>query len=609
MRKKPDWLKKLSLEKTLQMLEDFSAMLFLRNADVPEMQDAFLLIRERRFAELLDINVNYVSWEGREISQLKDYRQLLGLYQKLEELEIGVDKEEAAFTKWRAAEEACAQTNDFFRKLDSGYNLLPELSRVLYAAREKIKWILGDCPKVADLALSFGPGATTSVARKMASAQNKLAETPTCSENLLRSSVFSELCRAMPHWLEAHQVRESRIPDLYSGYYDHEYIVAHVDIATQLSELVFVPKNARTYRSIVLQSTLDTILQKGIGKWIEERLRKHGVDIKVQKRNRLLAFLGSLRSDEERGCPEIATFDLSSASDTISYWLVKFLLPTDWFNLLLSCRASDVNYNGTVYHLAQFSSMGNGYTFPLETLIFYALTVATISREGQLRSIAKCYSVYGDDIIIPSACKDAVRHTLESCGFVINTDKSFWEGPFRESCGADYFRGIDIRPTYFTNLVSAENLYTFYNACFLKGDEEFQDLVLKYIPKELRRYGPPMYGDGHLHSSEVDYYRTRESRRCGFSGFYFKSFKRKGCHVPNRFPGDYVTPLYMIYTKGASVCEWKFAQPNTIVVKDMCTRFLSDAPPKENDYDWRRPLWALPDSDGYEEVSIYTLSR
>ena len=86
--------------------------------------------------------------------------------------------------------------------------------------------------------------------------------------------------------------------------------------------------------------------------------------------------------------------------------------------------------------------MGNGFTFPLETLIFWALTASAC--EGDVDSV----SVYGDDIICPRERADDVIDTLTMCGFKINLEKSFVEGPFRESCGCDYYKGIDIRPFY-----------------------------------------------------------------------------------------------------------------------------------------------------------------
>jgi hypothetical protein len=83
--------------------------------------------------------------------------------------------------------------------------------------------------------------------------------------------------------------------------------------------------------------------------------------------------------------------------------------------------------------------MGNGATFAIETLIFAALSFATGSKR---------FSVYGDDIIIEKEYVEDLFTLLKFFGFRINEDKSFTEGPFRESCGVDVFSGEEVTPFY-----------------------------------------------------------------------------------------------------------------------------------------------------------------
>jgi hypothetical protein len=54
--------------------------------------------------------------------------------------------------------------------------------------------------------------------------------------------------------------------------------------------------------------------------------------------------------------------------------------------------------------------------------------------------------IYGDDIIVPVDCVPHVIAELETFGFKINRDKSFWNGKFRESCGGDFYDGQDVTP-------------------------------------------------------------------------------------------------------------------------------------------------------------------
>jgi hypothetical protein len=91
-----------------------------------------------------------------------------------------------------------------------------------------------------------------------------------------------------------------------------------------------------------------------------------------------------------------------------------------------------------------FSSMGNGFTFELESLIFWALSKATAYFTGTSGVI----SVYGDDIICPTGMAQDLIWILSVFGFQTNRDKSFTEGPFRESCGGHYHSGFDVTPFY-----------------------------------------------------------------------------------------------------------------------------------------------------------------
>lgn len=198
-----------------------------------------------------------------------------------------------------------------------------------------------------------------------------------------------------------------------------------------------VPKNAIIDRPIVPQPSFNAFLQRGVGLYIRNRLFLHGVDLRDQSRNRELARRGSIDGS-------LATLDLSGASDSISDRVVWELLPPEWYEVLNDLRPFLVKVDDEWVYQHTFSSMGNGYTFELESLLFYALVKATCEIENNHDTV----SVYGDDIICPSPCAKAVVDTLEGCGFTINNDKSFIEGPFRESCGGHYYHGVDVTPFY-----------------------------------------------------------------------------------------------------------------------------------------------------------------
>jgi len=233
--------------------------------------------------------------------------------------------------------------------------------------------------------------------------------------------------------------------------------------------------------------------------------------------------------------------------------------------------------------------MGNGYTFPLETLIFWAIA-RTCVRSGGI------VSVYGDDIIVPSEDYEQLCYVLRAAGFSPNKTKSFSTGPFRESCGADYFYGIDIRPTYVKDVISVETLYVLHNFFYRASRLEEANYLHDLIPDHLRLYGPDGYGDGHLLRDDPGPYltRTRRLKRSGWGGFLFRSFRRIGTKNISLYPGDYITPLYVLYVRGDN--------------PDIISHVFGGQPlstPMEFAEDGR-PLYDRRGTAGYEEVSIYT---
>lgn len=195
----------------------------------------------------------------------------------------------------------------------------------------------------------------------------------------------------------------------------------------------FVPKNWKTSRTIACEPEGNVPFQLAFDSWVKDRLRrKTRIDLGDQSKNRDLARRGSIDGS-------LATIDLSMASDTLSYELVRWLLPPDWFDYVDRVRTPFGRVDGTLLKYQKFSSMGNGTTFPLETLIFASACYAVGSRE---------FSVYGDDIIIETELADELIQLLGYYGFMPNEEKSFTSGPFRESCGGNFFEGVDITPFY-----------------------------------------------------------------------------------------------------------------------------------------------------------------
>jgi hypothetical protein len=107
--------------------------------------------------------------------------------------------------------------------------------------------------------------------------------------------------------------------------------------------------------------------------------------------------------------------------------------------------------------------MGNATTFPLQVIIFSSVVSAVynllgIKLERSRRGSPGNFSVFGDDIIVKTRAYSWVVRLLTLLGFVTNEEKSFSEGPFRESCGADYYSGMNIRPVFLKRLDSPQDV-------------------------------------------------------------------------------------------------------------------------------------------------------
>lgn len=197
-----------------------------------------------------------------------------------------------------------------------------------------------------------------------------------------------------------------------------------------------VPKNWKTDRTIACEPEGNLPFQLAFDGYAKGRLRKIGIDLRDQSRNQRLALESSVTE-------EFVTVDMKNASGTICYNAVAWLLHPDWFKILDQLRSP--KYRGScgegTYHM--FSSMGNGSTFALETLIFAAACHAAGSRK---------YSVYGDDIIIEPEYYEKFLQLVDFFGFTVNKEKTFTSGPFRESCGMDAYDGVNVTPVYIRNI-------------------------------------------------------------------------------------------------------------------------------------------------------------
>jgi hypothetical protein len=226
------------------------------------------------------------------------------------------------------------------------------------------------------------------------------------------------------------------------------------------SRCSFVPKTSSISRMICVEPSINMFCQLGLGTLLEDRLRNYfTIDLETQpEKNRRLACTGSKDGS-------YCTIDLSSASDSISLKLCEAIFPAWFFQTLLELRSNHTTYKGTRIPLNMISTMGNGFTFPLQTVIFSCLVRAAYRSSGLpiYDGLKMNWACFGDDLICDSRCYRNVIRLLDMLGFSTNSSKTFSEGRFRESCGADWFDGQPARSVYIKELRSPQDIFVAIN--------------------------------------------------------------------------------------------------------------------------------------------------
>lgn len=246
-----------------------------------------------------------------------------------------------------------------------------------------------------------------------------------------------------------------------------------------------VPKDAGTDRFIAVEPYLNSWIQLGQMSWLSKRLRQWDVNLRDQTRNQTLAFLASRPKAAGNG---YATLDLSSASDSMNVECVRFLLGPNWFKFFDSTRCKTLRMpSKQIITLEKFSSMGNGNTFPLESLIFMAL----IRSAQRLTGCSLPVAVYGDDLIVSQRCSLLVVEGLKFLGFKLNLGKSFFFGSFRESCGCDFLGGHPVRPFYWKKPFGRNGMYLAINSGLQASSNAY---LARFALRHLSVFARPKFG-------------------------------------------------------------------------------------------------------------------
>lgn len=425
------------------------------------------------------------------------------LLKKLQQLPISTDRRAAAMQIWWSGEHQCFRSNERLSRYKHIFqhhaDRVPGVESFFETVRKIIREWIGVTPPEL-LNGRFGPGVTFSDKGIYSTVPDKMSSDPT----LTSDAVWFLPQMLGSKWGAALAQRQGELQ-----------VVPGNRLAT-------VPKTAKIDRCIAAEPSINGFFQLALGQALRRRLKNNaGWDLDTaQEIHRRVACESSVSCD-------FCTVDLSNASDTVCKTLVEVLLPPAWFDQLNDLRSRCTLIDGRWVRLEKFSSMGNGFTFELETIIFAALACAVVREDGGMGELGRDVYVFGDDIIVPDASYASLKPVLKFCGFELNEEKSFHGSlKFRESCGGDFFDGKPVRGYYLKDLpVTPSEHITFSNGIHalierlsltgftLPLDAWFS--VLDQIPQNVRRCrGPRDLGDIVIwDSSDRHCFRWRDGIR------------------------------------------------------------------------------------------------
>lgn len=472
------------------------ALAFMEGLDCPRSLSVAILVRYREWvqiAELLCPPGDYATVEA-----FRPAYAATNFLRKFEGLPTGIDREEVTKRKWREAEAACYKANErlspyLFGAAECDERILEFLSEV----RKEVVRLIGFAPKdVIDGA--FGPGATISDKSRLCTIPDKMSSIPTLTPG------------AWPHLVPWTGTAWAK------GYYEDRKNQP-VELPRFVRGNIFFTanKDATQKRGCAKEASVNGYYQLGTGQLIKRTVKARTGYVLED-----VPGIHQLRACEGSWTGEDATIDLTSASDTNCYNFVKLTVPPKWFELLDSLRSPFTYMDGKWIKLEKFSSMGNGYTFELETVLFLAVARAVVRLNG---GDPDRVSVYGDDIIVPTDQSQNVISALGWCGFTPNKRKTYATGVFRESCGGDFFLGQAVRP-YFLKKEPNEpqDFIGIANGLkrFSRGDTQVARgwshvarcwlRVISYLPWQIRSLrGPEALGDVVLTDDDEQRWRIR----------------------------------------------------------------------------------------------------
>ncbi|UJQ85681.1 MAG: putative replicase protein [Wruxavirus allofaecicola] len=392
-------------------------------------------------------------------------------------------------------ETGCADTSTTLGA--NARSLLEVIQRVADTISSDLKWF-----EPSEISPKHGPGAVSDKSRE---SKYDFPYWPEKLDNLFPSESFA-------YYNEA------------SVWIDQTDGGPHLSKGEPPSKLIAVPKTQKGPRLIASEPTSHQWIQQGIARLFIERMGEtclgNCISIRDQEPSRILALQASTHRD-------LATIDLSSASDRVSCWLVEriFRKNLGLLQMMHACRTrwivNTIDKKSPKFSmLRKFTTMGSALTFPVQSYIYAVVCIGVDiwaeslrqprgSREGILQTSAvgrvsnrqwrsmlnrssRRIRVFGDDLIHPTHSTPLLCKVLSYLGLKVNVHKTFTASFFRESCGLDAYKGIEVTPCYVNEAPSeteAETLISLVessNNFFRRGWWKTAQYIEKALPVWVR---------------------------------------------------------------------------------------------------------------------------
>lgn len=478
-------LSSTSLRLVLQYLEDLACPISLSIA---------IQLRHGAFEDVAARSVRPESFNSAE-----DYYRAasaVAILKKFQGLGDPSVTRKRAVEVWFKAEQHCYRSNQRLYPYLPGTNLEkdPRIASALLAMRKIVyDWIgAGPAPIVDG---RFGPGSTYADRGAFSTVPHKMSSDPT-----LTSGALFYLVPFLGTAWGKEVAASGKLQWVRGGRFTTTHKTSVID------------------RCIEIGPSINVYYQLEVGRQFRQKLRSHGWDLDyAQDIHREVARQASVTM-------EFSTVDLTTASDMECRNLVKLLFPRRWFDVMDDLRSPTSTHPDDpkkVVWLEKFSSMGNGYTFELETITFAAIACWASREHGHPGRLGKDVFVFGDDIICRTEVYPTLVAALKFLGFVPNESKSFTGmNPFRESCGGDFYLGVPVRPVYLKK--EPCDVKATIGVCnrLRQGLKKLAEMgapvslrswhaAVQAVPTRYRNFGPEGLGDAVIHHSNIERWRVR----------------------------------------------------------------------------------------------------